>query len=682
MMRIFAILTTAIIAVLSCSANERIVSYARLNQNVTFNLEWGANNYGQIQWQKSDDNGTTWTDIPDAIFPVFTVKATGPALYRAVVNGDPACAPIIAERELKTVSIYTALQKAGADYIDLKIITKDFEDADIIEYGYTASFSGLKRDYTLLPKNKVGDRIPDYSGTFTMKCSGLTPSSDYYIRPYFVTKDGSTVYGASKSVTTVSGLKFDSENWIIEKDRVQIPFSITDYLGADPAPEIWFGIDRGSMKKYEVESLGSNKFRSSPITELTPGTTYIAVVKALVNGEIMEIEKEVTTWSDYSAIAVDSSVKPVSHTVEWDNENLICLTPEVLQVEYPRMCRVDENKILLTYHGGTENHWQNSYLRKSYDNGKTWTRPVTIYNATDVFHGSEYYRICNPEMTRLRNGWIILTAIANGKPESNYNCKVIACISKDKGETWSDPIIVGRGRTWEPQVVQLPNGELELLVSSEAFWWENQRDNLFQEILSSRSTDNGETWTAFKRASYKPGARDGMPVSVVMQGNKGVMFVEESVNGGISPSLQFRSLDGEWDTEDWDGKQDENRWLTGLAKWAGAPYMIQLPTGEFLIMAHTAQTGSVWQTSRPQVIMADNTGHNFKFSTKPLNGAILPSECGAYYNSFFLYDDNTVWLLFTKAQYKGQKRMESNIMMMEGKIVERQSIILQNELSE
>ena len=124
-----------------------------------------------------------------------------------------------------------------------------------------------------------------------------------------------------------------------------------------------------------------------------------------------------TTWSDYSGITVDSSVKPVSHTVEWDNENLICLTPEVLQVEYPRMCRVDENKILLTYHRSTKKPLAKHYLRKSYDNGKTWTRPVTIYNATDVFHGSEYYRICNPEMTRLRNGWIILTAIANGKPE-------------------------------------------------------------------------------------------------------------------------------------------------------------------------------------------------------------------------------------------------------------------------
>ena len=162
-----------------------------------------------------------------------------------------------------------------------------------------------------------------------------------------------------------------------------------------------------------------------------------------------------------------------------------------------------------------------------------------------------------------------------------------------------------------------------------------------------------------------------MPVSVVMQGNKGVLFIEESVNGGIPPSLQHRSLDGEWDTSDWDGREDSERWLTSLNSGAGAPHLIQLPTGEFLIMAHTNQTGSVWQTNRPQVIMADNTGHNFKYSRLPLSGTVLPSECGAYYNSFFLYDNDTVWLLFTKAQYKGDTRVESDVMLMQGKIVEK-----------
>lgn len=661
----------AMLAALPASAG-RTVSYARASQNVTFDLGWNHENYGSVQWQTSADGGSTWTDIKDATQPVLTVKAAESALYRAVVTGDPACPPIIEERELKTVNVTANVLTLGPDYVEMEVTAPELKDADVVEYGFTAALQGVGRSYSILPRTKLGTSLPSATEPLLMHCPGLLPSTQYSVRPYFITADGSVIFGAGKLATTIGGLKFNTEDWIIEKTSVQVPFSLPGVTG-NPSPEIWFGKDRASLQKYDVEDLGNRNYRSQLITGLEPGTTYLAVVKARVDGDDVEIEKPVTTWSDYSKVSVDNTVKPVSHVVEWDKEKgLRNLTPENLQVEYPRMCRIDENKLLLTYHGGTSDHWQNSYLKKSYDNGKTWTDAVEIYTINNAFHGCNYHRICNPEMTRLANGWVILTVVANGNPEGNDNSKVLACLSKDGGETWGDPIIVGRGRTWEPQVIQMPNGELELLVSSEAYWWDNQRDNLFQEILSTRSTDNGETWTTYKRASYKPGARDGMPVSVLMQGNKGVLFVEESVNGGIPPSLQHRGLDEEWDTSDWDGVQDEQRWLTNINSGAGAPHMIQLPTGEFLIMAHTNQTGSVWQTNRPQVIMADNTGHNFKYSRLPLAGTdLLPTQTGAYYNSFFLYDDDTVWMLITRAQYDGDVRLNSDVMVLEGKIVEK-----------
>ena len=649
----------------------RTVSYARSGQNVTLDLDWKAGNYGDITWQVSTDNGKTWNDVAGATSPTYTFKASAPSLCRAVVNGDPACPPVIEEREIKLVTFNADVVTLGPNNAEIEISKPDFQGADIVEYGFTAAMQGVGRTYSILPRTKVGDALPE-GDSFVINCTGLLPSTQYSVRPYFVTADGSVIFGAGKLATTLGGIAWDTEDWIIEKDRVQAPFSLTGVSG-DPQPEFWFGKDKDSLKKYSVTRKGSGKYRSELISGLTPGEEYLAVAKATIDGDVVELTKTVKTWSDYSTFKVDETVKPVSHLVEWDREKkLVCLTPENLQVEYPRMCRVDENKILLTYHGGSTDHWQNSYLRKSYDNGKTWTDPVTIYSITNAFHGCNYYRICNPEMTRLQNGWIILTVVANGNPEGNQNSKVLACLSKDGGETWGDPIIVGRGRTWEPQVVQMPNGELELLVSSEATWWDTQRDNMFQEILSSRSTDNGETWTTYKRASYKHGARDGMPVAVVMQGNKGVMFIEESVNGNIAPSLVHRPLDGEWDTEPWDEVNDANRWHTSLNKFAGAPYMIQLPTGEFLIMANTNQNGNVWQTNRPKVMMADNTGHNFKYARLPLSGNDpLPAGTGAYYNSFFLYDNDTVWLLITRAQYDGSTRMNSDVMMLEGKIVER-----------
>lgn len=69
-------------------------------------------------------------------------------------------------------------------------------------------------------------------------------------------------------------------------------------------------------------------------------------------------------------------------------------------------------------------------------------------------------------------------------------------------------------------------------------------------------------------------------------------------------------------------------------------------------------------------MMADNTCRTFKYSTKPLsNSKLLPPGTGAYYNSLFLKDADTVWLLVTRARYEGSDRKESSIEVFEGKVV-------------
>lgn len=645
---------------------ERQVCYARANQPVTFSIPWGSDNYGTIQWQLSKDSGETWSDVRNAKSPSLTVNATN-AVYRAVVTGDPSCPPVTEEREIRIIEIGSTVVERGFNYITLEVDASALADAGIAEYGFTSTLTGLNRPYQILPRVKTGESLP--SEKFRIICEGLNPSTTYSLRPYFKTADGAVVFGEEKSAQTTAGVMFDSEGWTIETNYLGVPFTVTDENQVKNV-RFYFGNSKENLSEYTPSADGGGKYHYNR-NRLQAGNTYYVRLTAEVGTKQIQVDKEVKTWSDYSKIEVDETVRPVTHAVEWDNKNLICLTPDNLQVEYPRMCRVDENKILLAYHGGETEAWLNTYLRKSYDNGKTWTDPVEIYNKQNSFLGSGYYRIVNPEMTRLSNGWIILTVVANAKPETNQNCKVLASISKDGGETWGDPIVVGRERTWEPQVVQLPNGELELLVSSEGWWWDNQRDNIFQQIVSARSNDFGETWTSYDVASYKPGARDGMPVSVVMQGNKGVAFIEESVGGGVPPTIQFRKLNEKFDGTNWNGADSNRRWrVDALDTGAGAPYMIQLPTGEFLIMAHQRQTGSVWQTCRPTTVLADNTGKNFRYAESPL-ASVLPSQCGAYYNSFFLYDNDTVWLVFTKAQYDGTVRKESDIMIMQGKIVEK-----------
>ncbi len=657
-----------IILTLGTTRAERVVSYARADQTVTFELEWGPSNYGTIQWQQSTDDGNTWLDISGATATVYTFKATQPGLYRAHVSGDPSCPAIDAERELRLVTFSCEVNKVSAKGAEIEVTNLDLNGAQVVEYGYAASLSGLGRNYRLMPRTPMGTSLPE--GDLNIVCDDLLPNERYNVRVYFRTADGSLIFGPGKLVNTLAGLQWSTEDWIIEKNTIQAPFSVTPANTLVTDVKCAIGTSEGQLQEIGVNDLGNRKYSSSLVADLQAGTDYIMRISANVDGEEQVLTRTVRTRTDYSSYEVDQTVKPIAHKIVWDeSKTLTQLSPDGLHVEYPRICRVDDQHLLLSYHGGTNDHWKHSYLRHSYDNGSTWSDPVMIFDADKTFLGSGYYRICNPEMTRLQNGWILLSVVANANPETNQNCKVLTCLSKDGGQTWSDPVIVGRGRTWEPQVVQLPGGELELLVSSEAAWWGQQ--NLNQEILCSRSTDNGLTWTAFRRAAYKPGKRDGMPVCTVMQGNKGLCFIIESVNNDVSPYIVHRDLDGEWDDSDWDGIADADRWPAGLYEtFSGAPYAIQLPTGEFVTMAHNHQTGQVWQTNRPCVVMADSECRTFGRRQYPLMQCEqLRGTVGAYYNSFFLKDDDTLWLLVTRAKYDGQTRVDSQIMMLEGKIV-------------
>ena len=663
---------TVILALVAISGTCATTHYARKNQNVTLDLNWTSSNYGSVQWQKSTDGGTTWNDISGATEPVYTFKITSNGLYRARIVGDTACPPILLEHEIKVVNFSVDVLSTTANSAEVEISDLDMADATVVEYGFCANFSALSRTYTIMPKVKIGETLPE-DKTFTMDCTGLLPAQSYSIRVYFKTADGSVIYGPGKLATTLEGLAWTSEDWTITKNSIGARFEISGYSSStDPNVKFYMGKDANNLTQYTATNLGNYKYSAEVVSSLQPNTEYIAVVKAVIDGEEVSISKTVKTLSDYSTVTVDETVSEVKHTIKWDKtKQLTLLTPEGMQVEYPRMCRVDENKILFTYHGGTgSDQWVNCYLRKSYDNGVTWSEPVTIFDKENSTYGNNFWRIVNPEMTRLQNGWIIMTCVGNGKPETNENCLVLATLSKDDGETWGDPIIVGRGRTWEPQVIQLPNGELELYVSSEAKWFGVQ-STLYQEIVMARSTDNGETWTSLSRASYNPNCRDGMPVAICMQGNKGVLYTIESINGSPCPSVLHRNLDEEWDAADWDGVWDNERWGTPISG-GGAPYCIQLPTGEIVISCHAGGTG-VWQTGRPQIVVGDNTGHNFLNAVTPLAGTSpLPSNTGAYYNSLFLKDNETVWLLITKAQYNGSTRENSACMYLEGKIIERQ----------
>lgn len=648
------------------------VGYGRATMNTTLSLDWNADNYGNIQWQSSTDGGNTWKDIAGATSPEYVFKLTGDAYYRVCVDGDEACDPFLAVQQIKALNFSVEAIAQTTNTVEVEVSNLDLKDAKIKEYGYCINQVNLSRNFSHMYRVKVGDVLPG-SDNFTFTCQDLKPDVKYALRVYLLTEDGSLLFSSAMVSQTLPGIMWSAEDWIIGKDRMQLKFEIPGggSLMERPIIALKFGKNESELKEITyTKDEKENHYSSEQMTNLTPGTEYVAVLEALIDGEEVLLKKTVKTWSDYSTAEVDPEVKPVRNTIKWNYKELTRISPVGLQAEYPRVIRTDGDTLLCAYHGGTQgDYWVNIYLQASYDNGRTWKEPVTLMDKEKASIGSNYWRFTNPEMIKLKNGWILMSFTANGKPEVNDNCHVMVMLSKDNGKTWGDPTIMGRGRTWEPMIVQLPNGELELYVSSEAAWFPSN-GSLQQEIVYSRSTDNGETWTKFERASFTPGCRDGMPVASVLQGNKGILFSIEVI-GGNGPSIVKRDLNGEWDQTPWNGQDSEKRWRLGNIGGGGAPYMLQLPTGEIVVSAHLDQVG-VWQTSRPKIIVGDNTGHNFTAPVSPLPRSlnVIERNDGAYYNSLFLKDDNTVWLVITHSRYNGDNRLLGEIMYMEGQIVE------------
>ena len=655
-------------------AQNVINHYAKASLNATLRLAWTTDNYGTIQWQTSKDKGQTWTDISGATDSEYTVKApaSGDAYYRVIVNGDEACEPFVETHILKIVTFNVNLVSQTYNSATFEISGLNIPGNDIVEYGCCYNFSGLNRTYTSMPRQVLGQSLPE-GDTFEVTCNGLQPSQSYSVRVYFKTTDGSVIYGPGKLVQTTSGVEWSSEGWTLTKNSVRVRFQYSGYSGSAPQRTFEFGTT-GNMKAYSTTPVAgkANTFQSALISNLEPCTDYIARLTTTLDGEEQVIEKVIRTRTDYSSYEVDKTVKPVKHRIQW-NRTRTQLNPDNIQAEYPRMLRISKDTILLAYHGGdgtsgATDHWLNIYLQRSTDNGQTWSAPEKLMDKSRTFTSHNWYRFCNPELVKLQNGWILMSFIGNANPETNANCQVLVCISKDGGRTWGDPITVMRGRCWEPMIVQLPGGELELLVSSEAAWYQSGGE-VHQEIRCARSTDNGLTWTTDIRACYYPNQRDGMPVVINMQGNQGLLFSIETPTSNINPSLVHRDLDGEWDANEWDTRYDDDRWVNTNLQGACAPYILQLPTGEIVMCAHQAQSGSVWQTCRSAVSIGDSSGHNFGSRTIPF--ASLPSGQGAYYCQLFLKDPTHIWLVITHSIYSGTTCTKNTVEYIEGTIVQQ-----------
>lgn len=347
----------------------------------------------------------------------------------------------------------------------------------------------------------------------------------------------------------------------------------------------------------------------------------------------------------------EDKTTPLGVQITWDNE-ATKISHDVYFAEYGRVHQVAGDTLLLVYHfGPPQNVWGNIAIRRSIDAGASWSEADTLMLDDDP----NYYGFATPDLLVLEDGSVILAFVGRGKPDDNTHSNVQIRMSHDSGWTWDEPRIVARGRSWEPAMVQLPDGEIQLFYSSEARWWYGPgTEEPNQEILMISSDDNGASWSGARTVAYTSGIRDGMPVPVVLQENKGVVFAIESVRNSKSPWILWSSVEAKWQYSTPGTVSNNRRWLATAEKiWGGGPYLAQLPGGETLMAVHDTGGRHIdgswsgnWKKNTMLVMVGNSMAKNFTNITYPFPD--LPVDEGAIFNALWVKDEHTVMAISSR----------------------------------
>lgn len=238
--------------------------------------------------------------------------------------------------------------------------------------------------------------------------------------------------------------------------------------------------------------------------------------------------------------------------------------------------------------------------------------------------------------------------------------KVKVKYSSDGGRTWFGEQTIfeqyynsdGPFGVWEPCIIQLPDGEVQVYFANEADVPGNDQ-NISLMRSTSANADGSRRWQRdHVVACYTVGARDGMPVPVVLQNGRGIALAieDDGYGGGFQPGILYTSLEDNWSSGIRYGDSPD-RWIGiigGEPRGGGAPYLIQLNTGETLLSTQTNsladQRGAPWDDMykfRQFVYVGNAMARNFMCYSMPFPFMDEPDQ-GSVWNSLCQINDSIV----------------------------------------
>ena len=303
---------------------------------------------------------------------------------------------------------------------------------------------------------------------------------------------------------------------------------------------------------------------------------------------------------------------------------------------YARMIQLQDKRLMAVCESGGIN------VATSSNRGRSWSSPRKIaINSNNVPN-------CTPDLIQLSDGTIIVAY--NPRPSTPYTADRhfgIRCKrSTDNGRTWSSEIFVYDADTtfsdgcWEPTLLELPSGEVQLYYSDEGPYTSSSE----QQISLCRSFDKGQTWSSPEKVSFRAGYRDGMPCPILLNGGDSIVLaIEDNGWSGYNdffPTTVRCDLRTNWHDYYVSGSSS-NRAKTldltycPLAK-GGAPYLRQMPSGP-TILSYQSSYGRTGLTMR--VAVGDEYARGFKALSSPFYAADGVEQL---WNSLAIIDSSVV----------------------------------------
>lgn len=325
--------------------------------------------------------------------------------------------------------------------------------------------------------------------------------------------------------------------------------------------------------------------------------------------------------------------------IVWDHPSMVKISEEC--GGYSRVIKLQDGSYMATYEACNGN----IVIRRSYDGGLTWPKDMEQRIVPTYFvptsKGNVAMRPAMPFLCQLEDGTILCANNFCPQTPGLVPYSIAVSRSVDNGKTWTPREIVYEGGCifedgcWEPAILQLPDGEVHLYIANEAPYSTSNK----QEISFFTSTDSGKTWSRdFRTASIRSTGRDGMPCPCIFD-DEIVIIVEDIFHVELKPTTVRCKVSEKWSTPVTDNSpgRDYNVTNIPLDKYAGAPYIVKLYSGEAVISYQTVDNPE--GITSMDVAIGDKHARNFGRRTQPFGNLVGNSSM---WNSLCVLDEYTI----------------------------------------